>query len=83
MINLYQDPDGEKIFDKGAANGSTDGTLETGISRFGDSEMISSLKNKVSEQEVMIQQKSTKILELEQTIAAMHSQEKVNTKGNQ
>ena len=73
MVNLYQDPLGEKIFDK-HGNGSTSDALETGISRFGDSEMISSLKSKVNEQESMIKDKSSKIQELEETIAAMHFQ---------
>ena len=69
MINLYQDPSGEKIFDKNNATES----LEVGIpyteseDQNMKAEMIQ-LQNRVREHEESIQLKNRKISELERTL---------------
>ena len=61
MINLYQDPNGEKIFD------SIMHTDAPSKNQKSETEMIK-LQNKVQEQEKSILMKDKKISELEKTL---------------
>ena len=64
MINLYQDPSGEKIFDK---SNPTETHRTPNTDQKSGEEMIK-LQNKVQEQEESIRIRDKKISELEKTL---------------